>query len=108
MPEQKRETWWKVEYRWSVSIETHTVCRYTALSVWHISEFTWAGVTQSRVHRQLRESCGEKWFPMWEEARAFALEKAEEKVQAARRSLELANAYLGNVKGMKKPEVSNA
>mgnify|MGYP006284258461 CR=1 FL=1 len=46
----------------------------------------------------------DSYFNTWEEAHAYLLEKAEERVTSARRQLEQANGYLGNVKGMKKPE----
>lgn len=39
----------------------------------------------------------------WESAKAFCMEAAESNVRSARRSLELANAKLGNIKGMKGP-----
>jgi hypothetical protein len=39
----------------------------------------------------------------WEEAHLSLTNLAEAKVMSARRSLELANSFAGNVKGMKKP-----
>lgn len=40
----------------------------------------------------------------WIEAKAMLLRRAESKVLSARRSLELAQAELGNIKGMKHPK----
>jgi hypothetical protein len=44
------------------------------------------------------------YFDTWAEAKALLMSRAESKVLAARRSLELANANLGNIKGMKPPK----
>ena len=40
----------------------------------------------------------------WDVAHTYLLEKAKQKVEYARRQLEEHKSYLGNVKGMKKPE----
>lgn len=43
-------------------------------------------------------------FDSWTDAREYLLREAMDDVVEARRSLELANSYLGNVKGMKPPK----
>jgi hypothetical protein len=56
--------------------------------------------------KRLKISDSTCYFDTWEEAKALLMSRAESKVLAARRSLELANAKLGNIKGMKPPKES--
>ena len=50
----------------------------------------------------------EEYYDTWEAAHAALTIKAERQVAAARRALESANAFAGNVKGMRKPEKENS
>lgn len=45
-----------------------------------------------------------QYHDTWEAACEFLMLKAERRVMSARRQLELANSFLGNVKGLRKPE----
>lgn len=60
------------------------------------------GNGKTRVHRKRTDFAG--YFDAWDEAKQFLLDHAERDVAAARRQLELANAKLGNVKGMRRPD----
>jgi hypothetical protein len=64
-------------------------------------------VTDSSVftqgNRRVRLTSYESYFDTWEEAKAHLLEYAEQKLHDARQRLQHAQAYHGNVKGMKKP-----
>lgn len=55
--------------------------------------------------RQAKISSYSQYHDTWADAHAHLLAMAEASVAACRRSLELANAKLGNIKGMKPPEV---
>lgn len=44
-------------------------------------------------------------FPTWKLAHEELLDRADKEVVLARRRLEIANGFLGNVKGMRDPEV---
>jgi hypothetical protein len=56
-----------------------------------------------RGRRIAKRSSYERYFDTWAEAKADLMQRAEEAIAHARRSLERANGYLGNVKGMKPP-----
>lgn len=45
-----------------------------------------------------------QYHDTWDAAHAYLMDKAKGKVEAARRRLELANAELGNIKGLKPPK----
>lgn len=45
----------------------------------------------------------EQYFDTWAEAHAVLTEISKQRVLEARRALELANSYAGNVRGMKEP-----
>lgn len=83
--------WFKAEHYYTPSIRVEEVDKATEHKVFFkgISEFKHAN--------------GHTWFPTWEEAHNHLIGWAEQKVQQARRSLELAHGVLGNVKGMKPP-----
>lgn len=66
-----------------------TVDRATEASVW-----------VGGRRRAIATDC-EIYAPTWEAAHAWLLSYAEARVAQARRLLELANSYHGNVKGMK-------
>lgn len=58
--------------------------------------------------RRFNRDAWQFYSPTWEEAHAHLLADAEARVLAARRSLELAQGYLGNAKGMKPPPPSTS
>ena len=51
-----------------------------------------------------RRGVNTNYHSTWLEARAHLMEDAQFADQSKRRQLELANAYLGNVKGLKAPD----
>lgn len=58
-----------------------------------------------------RESKKTEWHsyhPTWEAAHATLTAHAEDQLRAARRRLQQAQGYHGNIKGMKKPETAEA
>ena len=54
--------------------------------------------------RDAKRSEYTQYHNTWAEAHTYLVQRAETAVIAARRSLELANAKLGNIKGMKPPK----
>jgi hypothetical protein len=54
--------------------------------------------------RQPKSSTFYCYFDTWQQAHEALIDAREKGVAMARRDLELANSYLGNVRGMKKPE----
>lgn len=90
---------YKAEFSYSPSIKAVEVVRETAKQVTYLS--TWFGQTgESKANKQ---SYGVLFADSWDEAHSFLLVEAEKVVASARRSLEIANSKLGNIKGMKKP-----
>lgn len=84
-----------VKYRtggWRGPLIDRVECeRETESSVW---------INGTRLAKQSRHA---RFWDSWEEARAHLMYLAELRVHSARKGLELANAELGNVKGLKKP-----
>lgn len=74
----------------NIPIETVEVERETDSSVW------------INGRRNAKTTSWDKYWDSWEEAHAYLLEKAERSLQSARRSLEMAQAKYGNIKGMKR------
>ena len=54
--------------------------------------------------RKNKVSTDEIIFDSWDEAKAWLLQRAEKKLNSARRQLERAQGEYGNVKGMKPPQ----
>jgi hypothetical protein len=81
------------------TIEPVDVTRETSACVYLPSSFRSAG-----ERREAKVSDYAQYHNSWGDAHAYLLQKAAEKVAEARRSLELANAKLGNIKGMKPPK----
>ncbi len=54
-------------------------------------------------HKELKRSEWTNWFDSWEEAHAFLVAEAEDKVSVARSRVEILKGRLGQIKGMKKP-----
>ena len=73
-------------------VETVQVERETESSVW------------IRGYRVAKESDWRMFHDTWEQAHAYLTARAEIRLTNARRQLELAQAFAGNIKGMKKPE----
>jgi hypothetical protein len=53
--------------------------------------------------RVKKEGGYEQYHDTWESAHAYLLKNAEKDVKSIRLNLEMANGYLGNIKGFKKP-----
>lgn len=66
-------------------------------------EKCWSG-DKLYERKYLKISGSDCYFDTWDEAKALLMSRAESKVLSARRSLELAQAELGNIKGMKPPK----
>lgn len=77
---------------WRGRIKTVEVERETESSVW----------INGRRNAKLNNY--KNYFDTWEEAHSYLMEKAQRKVNEARKSLEQANSELGTVKGMKPPQ----
>jgi hypothetical protein len=81
-------------WRWSFSsrIQVIEVERETDNSVWEDGR------------RLAKVTDGHEIHDTWEEAHARLTEIAEKKLENARRALDLAQGFVGNVKGLKKPQ----
>jgi hypothetical protein len=81
-------------------IERVECVRESEASVWvaHLSHF---GGKPSEPSRVAKNTSYESYHDTWAEAHALLVRRAESAVLGARRNLELANAKLGNIKGMK-------
>jgi len=55
------------------------------------------------TRRVAKSSAYSMYYPTWEEAHQALLEGAEKDLTQARRALEFAQGFHGNVKGMKRP-----
>lgn len=97
------ETWFKTG-GWKEKIQPVEVVKTTEKFVTIREERFSFGPKKFDERRCAKEGSYDRYFPTWEEAHAYLLNKAEAKLVSARRSLELAQGELGNVKGMKKPE----
>lgn len=95
MSEQGIITKYLAQYRWSSSM---TVRR--CVFVGQTDKF----LIDQHGRRHAKKLNGEEYFDTWEQAHAEVLRAAEDRVLDARRSLELANSYAGNVRGMKEPQ----
>jgi hypothetical protein len=76
---------------WGKMIEPVQVEKETASSVW------------INGRRNAKRTSYENYFDTWEEAKEFLTEYAENMLATARRSLETAQGFAGNVKGLKAP-----
>lgn len=66
------------------------------------------GKNKKMERREAMRSEYTNYFLTWEEAHAFLMEAAESRLYGARRALEIAQGYHGNVKGMRKPAKDSA
>jgi len=69
--------------------------RETEKSVWA------KRVYGSGFERCLKETEYHNYHDTWEKAHEYLIEKAERQADGLRRQLQLANSYLGNIKGLK-------
>jgi hypothetical protein len=75
----------------------HEVARETASSIFKIGY-------NGKETREAKSSTYFKYFDTWEEAHEELNILAQRKLDSARRNLELAHSFVGNVKGMKCPQ----
>lgn len=61
-------------------------------------------LVRGRERRDAKTSDCDQYHDSWDAAHAFLLARADRRLNAARRALQLAQSEYGNVKGMKKPE----
>lgn len=95
--------WWEVNWSYGISIAPRVVAKETAATVFVI-EANHRGIDRQYAYR--KESSGTTYFRTWDEAHAFALDKAEKKLVAARSGLQRAQSMHGNIKGMEMPDLS--
>lgn len=96
---------YKIKPRWNeANILEREITRETDKCVFYMD--TYFGSPQET--RENKVSDYGSWYDTWEEAHAALLESAQSVVVHARRRLEEANGFLGNVKGMQKPKTANS
>lgn len=61
------------------------------------------GRPEKPERREARSSEWRVYHQTWDAAHEYLTRKAADRIVAARRALELANAFAGNVKGLRKP-----
>ena len=95
---------WKTE-RGDARIERVKCTRVTSASVWFMKRQFVIGVEVPPPVETKAAKRGDRvaYHDTWEDAHMNLMEHAKGCVQSKRRQLELANAYLGNVKGLRKP-----
>ena len=96
---------WKTE-RGDARIERVECTRATSASVWFMKrQFVIGGEEPPPVEtKAARHGDRVNYHETWDDAHAHLLEHASFAAQSKRRQLELANAHLGNVKGLRRPE----
>lgn len=82
-------------------IEPVEVARETESSVWIEHTICSTRGDRKEERRSAKSTSYESFHDTWEAAKQHLLDKAEAKLWGARRSLELAQAEFGNIKGMK-------
>lgn len=88
---------YNARHGFGIAIEARTIVSETA------RRYSWSTAT-NYVHKGAhKETSYEKLCDTFDEAKKWLILKAEIDVLKARRQLELANARLGNVKGLKAP-----
>lgn len=95
---------WKTE-RDSAAIQRQECTRETPLSVWYM-EMPWSIGGKPRPPEETKASkygSRVQYHDSWSDARTHLMSEAQDEVTAARRQLELAHAYQGNVKGLRMP-----
>lgn len=84
---------------WRTDIERVECTKETAKCVWHLEDY----FGKKRESRRDKMGQGWQYHDSWEAAHAYLTQQAEQKLVAARRQLELAQAFAGNVKGLRRP-----
>lgn len=87
---------------WRTEIERIECTKETAKCVWHLEDFM--GGKRERCRDKM--GVGWQYHDSWDAARAYLETQAQTKLIAARRQLELAQAFAGNVKGLRRPDES--
>lgn len=98
------ETWYRTG-GWGHLIEEVQVVKSTEKSV-IVLEKRWMIGGRDQEYQKVRHAKRSEYsayFPTWEEAHAYLLDKAEREVNGARLRLNDATGRLGNIKGLKKP-----
>lgn len=90
---------YKTDLQRNYRIERVEVVKETKGTITVVEE-GWLG---DPVEKKYVKGGGRGFHDTWAEAKAYLMDGAQWKVQYARRQLELANAVLGNIKGMKEP-----
>jgi hypothetical protein len=86
------------------SIEAVEAEKETKKCVW-IKGWTFdGGPGTGALKRHEKVGAYENYFDSWAQAHAYLVERAEDALTDARRSLQEAQGHLGNVKGMKPPK----
>ena len=95
---------WRTE-RGNASIDRVECTRATSASVWFMKRRFQIGSDSAEMMQTKAAKHGDRvnYHATWDDARAHLLENAELSVRSKRRQLELANAYHGNVKGLRPP-----
>ena len=89
------EIWYQTS-KYKPTITPVTVERHTQSSVW----------IGGRRHAQVSE--WHRVFPTWEAAKAHLMDRAEQRLENARRALQAAQSEYGNIKGMRPPSSAEA
>jgi hypothetical protein len=87
-----------VVHDYMVAIKAHECIKETAAFAW------FRGLYEYLPDHITKQKKAGKVFDTWEEARAELTLRADAKLSHARRQLELAQSFAGNVRGMKPPQ----
>jgi hypothetical protein len=85
-----------VVHRYAAQIDAYKCTKETASFVWLTGVYSGNSLTQKKKDCDV--------FDTWEAAHAELTRRAETRLNAARRQLQLAQGFAGNVRGMKPPE----
>lgn len=70
--------------------------------------FVYTRGNRDKENRDGKRTEWAEYYDTWEDAHAALTKAAQKRVAGARRALELANAFAGNVEGMRKPSSVSA
>ena len=85
-----------VVHRYAAQIDAYKCAKETASFVWLTGVYSDNSLTQKKKDGDV--------FDTWEAAHAELTRRAETRLNAARRELQLAQGFAGNVRGMKPPQ----
>lgn len=99
------QTWFKTG-GWRELIEPVCVVKVTAKTVTVREKRFTIGAESDKYDDMRRDKHGlyERFFPTWEEAHAYLLERTESKLKNARNTIEESSKKLDKIKGMKPPK----